>query len=157
MKALCDASSKEYNYIRDESAETYLQALVSRLGSATVRIVDDAEPWADSGLCRVILISKGLLQTVATEGELVQTIAHMYAHTEQPPMGARNWVIRYSHRNQTLYPQSLEQQFAQREADAWRRATALLATFPTDPNNEALKAIQARFPLPAKKKPTLLR
>ncbi len=155
-KALCDAMQREYTYLADEPAETYLQSIVSRMGQATIRIVDEQEPWADYTPCRQVLITKGFLHKAASERELAETIAHMLAHSDQQLLARQGWFIRLHH-PRALNPKTLTGRTQLLEAEANQRAAELLATFTPDPNSTGLKAFQQNDPLPVRKKPTLYR
>ena len=155
QKALCDAFLKEFTYTQDEAALHYLQSLDSRMDSVTIRIVEETEAWADYRPRGAVLITKGLLQKSSSEREVVESIAHMVAHSHQQPLTANGWII--FHHHQSLVPKALEARAQELEADAARRTTEILSGFQVDPNSTALKAFQQRHPAPARKKPTLYR
>jgi hypothetical protein len=159
-KALCEAMQRGYTYLADKPAESYLQSIVSRMGQATIRIVDEQEPWADYTPCRTILLTKGFLQKAASERELAETIAHMIAHADQPPWTSpsRGIPLFYRHHYpKYIHPDTLIPQYHLRESDANQRAAELLATFTPDPESNGLKAFQQSHPLPVRKPPTLYR
>jgi len=158
---MCDHIEREYTYLTDEPTQAYLQSIVNRIGQATIRIVDDSEPWADSTPCRTVLVTKGFLQKSASERELAETIAHMIAHSDQPPTISPSSGIPLYYR--LHHPRSIPLgkfsplPLQQLEADADRRAAELLASFTADPDSTGLKAFQQSHPLPVRKKPTLYR
>lgn len=159
-KALCDHILREYTYFTDEPTEAYLQSLFSRIGQATIRIVDESEPWADSTPCRTILVTKGYLQKATSERELAETIAHMIAHSDQPPFLSPTSGIPLffrPHYPRSITPGKFVPRYEQLEADANRRAAELLASFSPDPESTGLKAFQQNHPLPVREKPTLYR
>ncbi|MCC7187028.1 MAG: hypothetical protein IT185_12340 [Acidobacteria bacterium] len=160
MKAICDHIEREYTYLTDQPTEAYLQSLVNRIGQATIRIVDESESWADFTPCRTVLVTKGFLQKAASEGELAETIAHMIAHSDQPPTISPSSgipLIHRPHHPRSISPGRFIPQYQQLEADANRRATELLASFTADPDSSGLKAFQQNHPPPVQKKPTLYR
>lgn len=161
MKAMCDHILREYTYFTDEPTQAYLQSIVNRIGQATIRVVDESDSWADFTPCRTVLITTGFLQKAASERELVETIAHMIAHTNQPPMISPTSGIPLffrPHHPRSISPERLAiPKYQQLEADADRRAAELLATFTPDTDSTGLKAFQQNHPLPVKKKPTLYR
>jgi len=160
QKALCDAMQKGYVYLQDEAAERYLQSLVNRMETVSIRIVDEIEPWADYRPCGVVLVTKGLLQNAASERELAETIAHMAVHSVQPPIvmqGAQIPIYFASHHPRALVPRALQDRVQQREDEALRITAEAMAAFSADPESRELKAFQQRYPLPVRKKPTLYR
>ncbi|MFN7933658.1 MAG: hypothetical protein U0R19_10040 [Bryobacteraceae bacterium] len=159
QKALCDAMQKGHTYLQDEAAESYLQSLVNRMENVTIRIVDETEPWADYRPCRVVLVTKGFLQNAASERALAETIAHMAAHSVQAQIvtGGQIPIYFHSHHPRALVPGAVQAQVQEREEEAERRSTEMLAAFAADPDSRQLKAFQQRYPLPVRKKPTLYR
>lgn len=157
QKALCDAFLKEFTYLQDDAALNYLQSLVSRMDSAEIRIVEETEAWADYRPCGVVLITKGFLQKAASEREVVESIAHMVAHSRQQPLTVNGWIVFNSHHPRALVPKALEPRAQELEAEVTRRATEIMSTFPFDPESRELMAFQQRYPLPVRKKPTLYR